>query len=861
MLTRWMRGLVVGLALLVPAVSQAAADDQPGTPYVVIIGIDKTGDPQILKRDHAESDAKKLYDLFLNKDNLGAPEKNVKLLLGSADPKRPHQIATKEAILDALRWLEKTAGKDDLVLFAYLGEGAPLGERSCYFATDSTYKDRAKNAVASGDIENSLDKLVSQKFVAFVDVNFMGFKVEGAEKAPEPNLTNFYREYLGNEDAKDKLPSRAVFLPNSGLKPSIETDKGGLFTQVLVDGLEGKADSDGYEPDGNITIDELVKYFRKEMTARERELKKLTDERGQSPVVFDFHMSDFIIDHNPAAYPKAKERLDKLTAIKDLPKEQMEEGQHLLSRMPKLESQQDLRKAYQKLADGTFDLAAFVKERKNVLASTELPAADAENFATMVTRAARMVRQGYVKDVGQPAMIENAIKGMYKHLNEKMPSALNEKLEGVKNLREADLFKLLVESRTQLGKREDLAKGKDITAALNAMLEKLDRHTGYIDPETVRTFTQQNEGKFSGIGVQIRKNNLRDQLQVVTPIYGSPAYKAKIYADDIITNIVREVDSEGKPLDKPDVIPTKGMTTEQAVEKILGKPNTKVKIVVEREGTKEPLEFNLIRGTVEVESVLGIKRNASDDSWNYVIDPENKICYVRLTQFSGNTAHDLEKLMKTLHQQGIKGFILDLRFNPGGLLDAAVRISDLFIDDGMIVTIRPRNGPETSYIGKSDGSYTAFPMVCLVNGGSASASEIVSACLQDHGRAIVMGSRSYGKGSVQTIHPFDTGGRLKLTTATFWRPSGRNLNRASTAGKDEDEWGVTPNSGYTIKITSKELGDLQDFQRESEIIHRPGYIPPPDSKVEFQDRQLEAALKYLREQIKSPTKVTMSKSK
>src|SRR3981081_1670450 len=135
---------------------------------------------------------------------------------------------------------------------------------------------------------------------------------------------------------------------------------------------------------------------------------------------------------------------------------------------------------------------------------------------------------------------------------------------------------------------------------------------------------------------------------------------------------------------------------------------------------------------------MGYKRNA-DDSWNYVIDPENKLCYVRLTQFSGNTARDLERLMKNLNQAGIKGFILDLRFNPGGLLDSAVKISDMFIDDGLIVTIRPRNGPETSYIGKSAGSYPSSPMFCLVNGGSASASEIVSACLQDHGRAIVVG--------------------------------------------------------------------------------------------------------------------------
>ena len=221
--------------------------------------------------------------------------------------------------------------------------------------------------------------------------------------------------------------------------------------------------------------------------------------------------------------------------------------------------------------------------------------------------------------------------------------------------------------------------------------------------------------------------------------------------------------------------------------------------------SKEPLEFNLIRGSVEVESVLGHKRNG-DDSWNYVIDSENKICYVRLTQFSGNTTKTLEDLMKKLSSTGIKGFVLDLRFNPGGLLDGAVKISDLFIDDGMIVTIRPRSGAETSYIGKSDGSYTSFPMVCLVNGGSASASEIVSACLQDHGRAIIVGTRSFGKGSVQTIHSFDTGGQLKLTTALYWRPSNKNINRASTGGKEEDEWGVKPDPGFDIKISGKEAG-------------------------------------------------------
>jgi carboxyl-terminal processing protease len=223
--------------------------------------------------------------------------------------------------------------------------------------------------------------------------------------------------------------------------------------------------------------------------------------------------------------------------------------------------------------------------------------------------------------------------------------------------------------------------------------------------------------------------------------------------------------------------------------------------------------------------------------------------------------------MRRLYKEvGIKGFVLDLRFNPGGLLDSAVKVSDLFIDDGVVVSIRPRNGPETSYVGKSDGSYTTFPMVCLVNGGSASASEIVSACLQDHGRAIIIGSRSYGKGSVQTIHPFDTGGRLKLTTATFWRPSGRNLNRASTKGRDEDEWGVSPNPNFELKLPTKELNDLQDHQREAEIIRDPTAKNENSSssgttsgRTDFRDRQLDMALEYLRSQIKTTARSNTAK--
>lgn len=864
MTKRMFMGLVIGIACLNWGAAARAEEDRPAQPYVVLVGIDKYQDPQIKSRKHAEADAKALYDLFTSKQQLAVGPKNIKLLLGTPDKTRPSEPATRANIMKALKWLEKTTVRDDLVIFAFLGNGAPLGERSCYFAVDSTFKERAKDALASGDIEHAVDAMQSQKFVALVDVNFLGFD-SGKEKAPDPNLQNFYKEYLNIDDAKAVAPNRVVFLPNSGLKPSLDLAKHGIFTQALLNGLGGKADSEGYEPDGNITINELIKFYRKELHDLALEHGKFEDEKGQHPAVLEGHTQDFIIGLNSAAYPKAQERLakfDKLALEQKLEKSIAEEGHNLLARMPKLENQQSLRKAYQKLVDGKTDATAFLDERKTILEETKLEPRDADRYALMVMRAVKMVRDGYVKDVNMGTMTGDAIRGMYKSLNEKVPSAVKDRLDNAKTMKEAELLKVLAEARIHLGKREDLAEGNDITLSLHSMLGKLDRHTDYIDPKLLQRFNTEMQGQFSGIGVQIRKNNTRDQLQVVTPIHGSPAYKAKVFANDVITTIIREVDSDGKKLETPEVIPTKGLSTEDAVKKILGKSGTKIKIVVEREGADKPLEFDLIRGKVEVESVMGHKRN-DDDTWNYVVDPENKICYVRLQQFSVNTHRDLERVMKRLSKEvGIKGFILDLRFNPGGLLDQAVKISDLYIDDGLIVSIRPRNGPETSYVGKSDGTYTAFPMVCLVNGASASASEIVSAALQDHGRAIVVGSRSYGKGSVQTIHNFYTGGKLKLTTASFWRPSGRNLNRTNNNRKDDDpeEWGVKPNTGFVLKLGTKELNDLQDFQRENEIIHQPGY-KAPESKAEFKDRQLDMAIEYLRGQIKTAAQTTNGRTK
>src|SRR5262249_18676582 len=312
---------------------------------------------------------------------------------------------------------------------------------------------------------------------------------------------------------------------------------------------------------------------------------------------------------------------------------------------------------------------------------------------------------------------------------------------------------------------------------------RLDPHTNYIDAEMLKRFEIETRGEFTGVGISVRKDDATDRLVVISPLRGSPAYRAGVKAGDVILEVIREVDSNGKKLQEPEVLSTKGMSMSDAVAKIQGKAGTPVKLVIQRSGVEKPMEFELVRGSVEVETVLGIRRK-SDDSWDYVVDPANRICYVRLASFATRTYRDLKRVVTELSKdkQGIKGLVLDVRFNPGGLLDSAVKVCDLFLDDGLIVTMLPRSGKEMSFAApymNLEKRYVNFPMVCLVNGGSASGSEIVAACLQDHGRAVVIGERSYGKGTSQNVQPFEsTGAEIKLTTATFWRPGNKNNDRA-----------------------------------------------------------------------------------
>ena len=298
---------------------------------------------------------------------------------------------------------------------------------------------------------------------------------------------------------------------------------------------------------------------------------------------------------------------------------------------------------------------------------------------------------------------------------------------------------------------------------------------------------------------------------MISPLVGTPAYRAGVMAGDLIV----EIDGES----------TEDITLDEAVRRMKGPVGTPVTLKVLHLNAMEPETITLKRENIRVETVLGDARNP-DDSWRWMFDPEKKIGYIRVIGFGRHTAEDLQKVLQQLADQKLRGLILDLRFNPGGLLSSAIEVSDLFIAKGRIVSTEGRNVEPRVWDAEEKGTFEGFPMAVLVNRYSASASEIVAACLQDHDRAVIIGERTWGKGSVQNIVELEGGGSaLKLTTAGYHRPNGKNIHRFPDA-KDSDEWGVMPDAGFEVKLSGKDMTQLIAQRRQKDIVRKNGEAKP-----------------------------------
>jgi len=362
--------------------------------------------------------------------------------------------------------------------------------------------------------------------------------------------------------------------------------------------------------------------------------------------------------------------------------------------------------------------------------------------------------------------------------------------------------------------------GKLIETAINGMLAGLDPHSSYMDPKSFRDMQVQTRGEFGGLGIEVTMED--GLIKVVAPIDETPAAKAGVMANDIITKLDDEQ--------------VQGLTLNQAVEKMRGPVNTKIKLTIMRKGQDKPIEVAITRDVIRVRSV---RSRVEDDN----------VGYIRLTQFNEQTTEGLKTAIADISakvsKDKLKGYVLDLRNNPGGLLDQAISVSDAFLQKGEIVSTRGRNTEETQRFNARPGDLTAGkPVIVLINGGSASASEIVAGALQDHKRATVIGTRSFGKGSVQTIIPLGAGnGALRLTTARYFTPSGRSI-QAKGISPDIEVLQDVPDE-LKSRTDTKGEASLRGHLKGDEGKEQTGsqsYIPP-DAK---NDKALNMAYDLLR---------------
>lgn len=413
-----------------------------------------------------------------------------------------------------------------------------------------------------------------------------------------------------------------------------------------------------------------------------------------------------------------------------------------------------------------------------------------------------------------------------------------------------ELMKTFVDTFEQIDRNyvTQVDRRELIEAAMRGMIIKLDPYSSYIDNKDLKSFNEHVEQEFGGIGIQVDLDRRTRQLYVVMPMPGTPAFKAGVRRGDRILEI------DGKlTADFP-----QGHEMESAIALIKGKPDTTVKLKVQHVTTekKAPAEadanapsnvgesqetIEITRAVIKTPTVLGHHYDPKGD-WIYMVDEPEKIAYVRLTSFGRNSAEEMHDVLVKLQKDGMRGLILDLRFNPGGLLTAATAIADDFITKGVIVSTKGRNTEEQVVMAKKSGTFSGFPMVVLVNRASASASEIVSACLQDYKRAVIVGERTWGKGSVQNVIELEGGkSAIKLTTASYHRPSGKNIHRFPKA-TEKDEWGVMPDEGYNLRMTDDELGGLYDSMSLRERLPKEGEPAPSN----FVDKQFDAGLGVIR---------------
>ena len=435
-------------------------------------------------------------------------------------------------------------------------------------------------------------------------------------------------------------------------------------------------------------------------------------------------------------------------------------------------------------------------------------------------QAFKEVNRKYYRDADFKAMAEGALDAVEALCN---TEKLNDVFDGVANpdLREHFLSRLEARRQTLTDEKEvtwrdllslyrDLLKASAesvelptellIVEFLEGALSKLDAFTSVVWPADARDFGKVMEGGYQGVGIQLGIDEFTSRLKVVTPLEDSPSLEQGVQPGDLIIGV------DGKT--------TRGWTTDDAIRNIMGRAGTKVTLTMFRPATSSEIDFVITRRQIRIRTIKGVNRQAvgHGDKWNYMIDPKHGVAFIRLTNFNKDSQGELANALEQATRQGMKGLILDLRHNPGGLLNVAIDVVGTFLSNSDVVSTSGRTESGNSLSTHRRAPFERLPLVVLVNDGSASASEILAGALQDHSRAMILGERTFGKGSVQRVLSLGNDAMLKLTTALYYLPSGRSPHKEPNT----KVWGVDPD--WELALTPKELRKVFERQNKANII-------------------------------------------
>jgi carboxyl-terminal processing protease len=395
-----------------------------------------------------------------------------------------------------------------------------------------------------------------------------------------------------------------------------------------------------------------------------------------------------------------------------------------------------------------------------------------------------------------------------------------------------ELMKLFAEAYEQIDLRyvRDVDRRQLVEAAVRGMTSHLDPYSSYIPPGELSKFEQYLEQEFVGVGIHVRAQN--GNAEIVNLLPGSPAERVGLKPGDVLL----EVDGQS----------IVGLSPQETGKLLAGPTGRPVALLVRRATGGEPETLNLTRETIQLPTVLGVRRQP-DGTFDFRHAADSTIARLRITHFSTNTADEMRSALQAISTADFRGLILDVRSNPGGRMDVAISIADMFLDSGTIVSIRGRDEKEKKkWSARKSETLCRLPMVILANRSSASASEVLAGCLQDNGRAVVVGERTFGKGSVQSVVQLESGrSALKLTTASYHRPSGVNIQRFPDS-KPDDDWGVKPSDGHMVDLSKEQWAEWSRVWQSPDLIHGGSNST---EKSTTPDLQLDHAIAFLNEQL------------